>query len=49
MSIQKFSQIKRTIFILLVVGFLLSVTAGAVNAKSAKGTDVVAIKFVTKE
>jgi hypothetical protein len=49
MSIQKLGRIKRTIFILLVVGFLLSLTAGAVNAKSSKGTDIVAIKFVPKE
>ncbi len=49
MSIQKLGRIKRRIIILMVVGFLLSLTAAAVSAKGAKGTDGAVIKFFPKE
>ena len=40
MSIQKLGRIKRRIVILMVVGFLLSVTAAAVSAKGTKGAQM---------
>lgn len=48
MSIKKLDRIKKTIVILLVVGFLLSLTAVSVSTKGAKGSDVVTISSSRK-